>query len=100
MSSVTCELCVTVPNPPNAANVLVTVPRSTCRYSILAVHGPEITHSTPPPTVQPPRVVLALAIALAVVGPTIGPFGRNAVVVVVLAVAVVSTSPNANPPVT
>src|ERR1700731_369583 len=99
MLSRTCELATTVGTAPPPANVLVTVPRSTNRYSSFAVHGPERTHSDPPPTVHPPWVLIAVPLAVVVI---VGNKRLNTPggVAVLTMVAFDSTSPNATPPVT
>src|SRR5215471_9721355 len=96
--SFTCELATTVGRTPPPTNVLVTVPRSTNRYSSFAVHGPESTHSEPPPTVHPARVLIAVPLVIAVVVPSGVP--KKVCVLVFMIVAFDSTSPKAAPPVT
>src|ERR1051326_2586486 len=95
--SLTCELATKAGMAPPPAKVLVTVPRSTNRYSSLAVQGPERTHSDPPPAVHPPRVLVAVPLAIAVVVTT----GKPGMVIdtALVMVAFDSTSPKAAPPV-
>src|SRR5262245_11105852 len=97
MLSLTCELATTFGTGPPPMNVLVTVPRSTNRYSSLAVQGPESTHSEPPPTVHPPRVLVAVPLANVLVVPSGVP--KKVCVAALLMVAFDSTSPKAAPPV-
>src|ERR1700730_16524772 len=98
MLSLTCEVATTGGTAPPPRNVLLTVQRSTNRYSSFAVHGPERTHSEPPPTVHPPWVLRAVPLAKVVLGPS-GMPGRFGVAAFVM-VAFDSTSPKAAPPVT
>src|SRR5689334_7845915 len=99
MLSLTCELATTVGTAPPPTRVLLTVPRSTNRYSSLAVHGPERTHSEPPPTVHPPWVLMAVPLAIWMTGAPNGtPLNVSAAVFVT--VGFDSISPNAAPPVT
>src|ERR1700720_1556080 len=99
MLSLTCELATTVGTAPPPTSVLVTVPRSTNRYSSFAVHGPERTHSEPPPTAHPAWVLIAAPLATCVTG---APNGTplNVSVAVFMTVGFDSISPNAAPPVT
>src|SRR5947209_9685708 len=99
MLSLTCELATTVGTAPPPTSVLVTVPRSTNRYSSLAVHGPESTHSEPPPTVHPAWVLIAVPLAICVNGAPNGtPLFVSCTVFVTLGFD--SISPKAAPPVT
>src|SRR5437660_2468782 len=98
MLSLTCELATTVGTAPPPTNVLVTVPRSTNRYSSLAVQGPERTHSEPPPTVHPAWVLIAVPLAICVNDAKGTPLFVSTAVF--MTVGFDSISPNAAPPVT
>src|SRR5690242_11676143 len=98
MLSFTCELATTVGMAPPPTYVLVTVPRSTNRYSSLAVQGPESTHSEPPPAVHPPRMLIVVPLLTVVVVARGVP--KNVCVLVFMTVVFDSISPKAAPPVT
>src|SRR5579871_1301084 len=98
MLSVTCELVSSGVKAPSPTKVLLRVPRSTYRYSSLAVQLGANAPSMPAPTVQPALVVVAVARAAALVVVAPGPkLGTTETVVPTSEVDF--TSPTAKPPV-